>query len=160
MKKLLLIIVAAFSMNAYAQTSTPEPKAKSLDCYAAGSLSMSTGNDFKMSSYPSLELGISRGNTAFGFNSGRSNLGKSPYAGENIKNYYGEAKVMVYFPIGSIKGYVIGGLGAYYNSNHSFIEYGGGVVRSVGKIDLMLQVSNWDQIVYLSPGIAYNFSIK
>ena len=127
--------------------------------YISGCLSMSTGDNFNQSAYPSLELGACFKNFCFGFNSGRLNIDKSPFNGEKIENYYYELKSSVSFPLGAFKGYVVAGWGQYYNSTHSFIEYGGGVVYSIKKIDLMIQVSNWDRTVYVSPCIAYNFSL-
>lgn len=169
MKKIALIIFAFVTLNALAQTNTtagdlwdgPEldSAAKSLDCYVAGGISMSGGNNFKQNSYPSLELGVYFKNLAVAFNMGRSNFDKSTFGSEKIDNYYYELKTIAYFPIGGIKGYVIGGMGQYYNSAHSFIEYGGGIVYSISKVDLILQVSNWDRQVYLSPGIIYNFKL-
>ena len=159
MRKLFLITIASLALN-ISNAQTDSSKHKPLDCYVAGSLSMSTGDNFAASSYPSFEFGFCWKNMAFGLNTGRMSLEKSPYDGEQIENYYSEIKTNIYFPIGPIKGYVVTGWGQYYNSKHSFIEYGGGIVRSIGKFDLMLQVSSWNQCMYLSPGIAYNFSIK
>ena len=157
MEKTLFILLTAFSLSSFAQT---EPAKKSLNCYASGSLSMATGDNFKQNSYPSIELGIfATDNLSFGFNTGRLNLDKSPYSGEKIQNYYYELKSSASFPIGSIRGFVVGGWGQYYDSNHSFIEYGGGIYYSVKKFDFVLQVSNWDKTTYLSPGIVYNFKL-
>ena len=157
MKKVLIIALTSFTLNSYAQTDST--KKKSLDCYFAASVSMSTGDNFKQNSYPSIELGVCFKNIAFGINTGRFNFDESPYGVEKYDYYYYELKTVAYFPLGSLKGYAIAGWGQY-KPNHSFIEYGGGFVYSIKKFDLIMQVSNWDRIVYLSPGIAYNFTIK
>jgi len=157
MKKIVCFTIVLLSISSYAQPDST--KKKSLDCYFAGSVSMSTGDNFKQNSYPSLELGVCHKNLAFGLNLGRLNFDESPYVIEKIDNYYFELKSMAYFPVGSLKGYVIAGWGQY-KPDHSFIEYGGGIAYSIKNIDLVLQISNWDRIVYLSPGIAYNFCIK
>ncbi len=156
MKKIFITAFSIIALSTFAQTDSTK---KSLDCYFAGSVSMSTGDNFKQNSYPSLELGVCVKNMTFGFNAGRMNIDKSLFGGERIDNYYYELKTAVYFPIGSIKGFAVAGLGQY-NPHHVFIEYGGGFVCSINKIDLIMQVSSWDNMVYLSPGIAYNFSIK
>jgi hypothetical protein len=158
MKKNLFIILMLISIKSFAQTEPTQKKA--LDCYLSGSLSVSTGTNFRQNSYPSVEMGVYVKNLAFAFNTGRLNFGKSPYKGEKLKNYYYELKTTASFPLGEIKGYVIAGWGQYYNSNHNFIEYGGGIIYSIKKIDLIIQVSNWDGTVYLSPGVVYNFSMK
>lgn len=159
MKKQLLIIFLIASVATTFSQKIDSTK-KTLDCYVSLSASAPTSDNFKQNGYPSFEFGISCKNMMFGINTGRMSFDKSPYVGENIKNYYSEIKMMTMFPIGPIKGYVLGGIGEYYESTHMFIEYGGGIDYSVGKFDLTLQVSNWNQIVYLSPGITYNFSIK
>jgi hypothetical protein len=160
MKKLLFaVLLISHTLALFAQNK-PDTSLKTIDCYVAGSVSVPTGNSFKQDAYPSFEFGINCKNMTFGINTGRMSFDKSPFNGEKIDNYYSEIKMMTSFPIGQIKGYIVGGWGMYYNSSHEFIEYGAGVVYSVNKIDFMLQVSNWNQIVYLSPGIAYNFSFK
>ncbi len=157
MKKIVISAIVSFALSASAQTDST--KKKSLDCYFAASVSMSTGDNFKQNSFPSLELGVYFKNLAFGFNAGRFNFDKSPYGAEKLDNYYYELKTVVSFPIGSIKGYAMAGWGQY-KPVHSFIEYGGGIIYSINSFDLMMQVSNWDKVVFVSPGIAYNFSIK
>lgn len=155
MKKILFIAFGLFAMSSFAQDSKP----KSLDCYVAGSVSMPSGNNFKQDAYPSLEVGVCKKNFMFGLSSGRLNFDTSPYGKEKADNYYYELKTYASFPIGEIKGFVVAGWGQVFNSNHTFIEYGGGLVYSIKKVDLIVQVSSWDGKVYLSPGIAYNFSL-
>lgn len=63
-------------------------------------------------------------------------------------------------PIGSIKGFVVAGWGQYYSTTHSFIEYGVGASYSIKNFDLGITASNWDRVVYVTPGICYNFSVR
>lgn len=38
-----------------------------------------------------------------------------------------------------------------------FIEYGIGFSHSFGKIGYFSQVSNWDGVFYITPGLSYTF---
>lgn len=159
MKKMLLIFAAAMTfLSANAQTDTTWGKV--LNCYAAASLSTSGGDNFEQISYASAEVGVCHKNMSFGFVSGRGSLAGFSYSTENIGNYWFELKTSASVQLGVVKGYALAGWGQYYNSHHRFIEYGVGLSYSVGKFDLMAQVSNWDKVVYVSPGVAYNFSFK
>lgn len=159
MKKVFSSILLILSLGLFAQ-DPPKSKHFTLDGYVSGSISTSTGDNFKQNTYPSIEVGVCKNNISFGFNTGRLNLDKSPYKDENIHNYYYELKASASFSLGSIKGYGIIGWGQYYDSRHSFLEYGGGFVYSIKHIDIVLQVSSWDRQMYLSPGIVYNFKIR
>ncbi len=142
------------TLNSYSQTDTTK---KSLDCYISGSLSTSNGNNFNSNSYAGIEIGVCVKNITLGLASGRGNL---DFSSELIQNYWYEIKTSVSKPIGNVKCFILAGWGQYYNTTNSFIEYGAGFSYSIKNIDLCLQVSNWDKITYVSPGIAYNFSIK
>lgn len=151
MKKMLTIIFLLTSLFSLAQDK------KGVDKYISLSLSTSTADDFKIGSYVSLESGICVKNLTLGITLGRGNLACSSYDTERIENYYYEIKSYASMPIGNIKGFIIGGWGKYFNAKHSFIEYGVGFTYSIKKIDLGVSATNWDNIVYLSPGITYNF---
>ena len=157
MKKIVLsLIIVVSSFQVFSQNE----ENKSVDMYVAACLSTSTGDDFNQNSYPSIELGVYLKDVTVAFNTGRSNIDESPWNDERIENYYYELKAIRSFPIENVTAYVVFGWGQYYNSTHSFIEYGGGLVYPVSKkVDFMLQVSNWDNIVYLSPCVGYNFSV-
>jgi hypothetical protein len=153
--KTIIAILLLFSIASYSQNVDQK---KHLNSYVSASLSMSGGDNFKLNSYPSLEVGaFATDNLSFGLNIGRLNLDKSPYSCEKLDNYYYELKSSATFPLGSIKGFIVGGWGQYYNT--TFLEYGGGIIYSVNKFDFVLQVSNWDKATYLSPGIVYNFQL-
>ncbi len=154
MKKILLLstmLMISISINAQTDSSK-----KQLNCYVSGSLSTSTGNNFSQSNYAGLELGVCAKNMTFGFASGRGNL---DFSSDMIQNYWYELKTSASKQVGDVKCFVLAGWGQYYNTTHSFIEYGAGFSYSINKFDLCIQVSNWDKIVYVSPGIAYNFNI-
>lgn len=159
MKKLLLIIMIAVGITASAQTDSTKSccsKPKSLDLYVSTGLSTATGNNFNQSTYAGVEIGVCRENVMFGFASGRGNL---DFTSDMTENYWYEAKVYATKQIGVVKGFVVAGWGQYYKTTHSFIEYGAGISYSIKKVDLCLTVSNWDNIVYVSPGICFNFSL-
>lgn len=143
-------------MNVYSQDTTKTKKV--LDCYIAASLSTSSGSNFNQSTFPSVELGISKKMMTIGFIIGRSNLEKTTI--EKLENYWYEIKTTASMPIGPIKGFILAGWGQYYNSNQNFIEYGAGFSYSIKKFDLNMQVSSWYNTVYISPGITYNFKLK
>lgn len=155
MKKICLILSLLLSINVFSQTDSTK---KEIIPYISASLSTSTGGCFKVNSYYGLEAGIGIKNLAFGLAGGR---GSFDYSSENISNYWYELKSYVSFPVGSVRGFAVGGWGQYFNTGHSFLEYGVGAAYNVGRFDLSMTVSNWDNTVYLSPGICFNFnSIK
>ncbi len=155
MKKVgLLIALVAFTMGSFAQTDST--KSKGLDMYLGGSLSTSTGNNFNQNTYAGVELGVCAKNMMFGYATGRGNL---DFTSDMTQNYWGELKAYACLPIGSVKAFILGGWGQYYTSTHSFIEYGIGASYSVKKIDLSVTVSNWDGVVYISPGLCWNFHL-
>lgn len=156
MKKVVLIALSIFTMSTFAQTDSTK-KHKQLDCYVSGFYATSTGNSIGASSYAGVEAGVSFKNLGFGLSSGRGNLAAMPKETSNL--YWYEVKTYGYIPVGSIKFIVVAGWGQYYNSVHSFIEYGTGFVYSIKKVDLGMTISNWDNAWYVSPGITYNFSV-
>jgi hypothetical protein len=153
MKRLLIIALSIFTLSSFAQTDSTKKK---LDCYLAGSLSTSTGNNFNQNSYAGIELGVCAKNMMFGYATGRGNL---DFTSDMTENYWGEIKAYACHQFGSVKGYVLGGWGQYYKTTHSFIEYGGGASYSVKKFDLSITVSNWDNVWYISPGVCFNFGL-
>ena len=94
----------------------------------------------------------------FGLAGGRGNLDFS--AKDVVENYWIEVKSYAYKSVGNINCYIVGGWGQYLNTTHSFIEYGVGASYSIKHVALSVSVTNWDNVVYLSPGICYNFSIR
>jgi len=152
MKKIMLMILSVVCISATAQEKT-----KGLDCYFAGSLSTTNGTNFNQSTYAGLELGVCAKNMMFGYASGRGNIDFS--MPDASTNYWGEIKAYATKPVGDVKCFFVAGWGQYYGTTHSFVEYGAGFTYSVKKFDLGLTVSSWDNLVYVSPGITYNFHL-
>ena len=112
--------------------------------YVATGLSMTNSNDFKLASYPSMEVGFMFDNMTIAGVFGRNNLASTPK--ETINNYWSEVKVAYSFPLGWVDGYGVFGVGTYFGTSGSlFIEYGGGITRSFNDhLGAFMQVSNWD----------------
>ena len=157
MKKNIILIAFIFCGVFVANAQKDSLSRKKLECYVATSLSVSTNDNFKLGSYTSVETGVFIKNIALGLSSGRGNLDFS--SEDKIQNYWYEAKSYVYFPVGSAKGYLIGGYGGYYKTSHMFIEYGIGAAYSVKRFDFSITVSNWSNTVYITPGVCYNFKL-
>lgn len=157
MKRLfVLALIYLMSTGLSAQDST-KTKTKTLTTgYLSVGLSLSNGDNFKTGSYSSIEGGINRGNIGLGLVFGRGNL-DGIFKDDNIRNYYYEAKTSFCHQIGDVTGMVMFGWGQYIDTPHSFIEYGGGVTYSVGRMGYGIMVSNWDRVNYLTPSITLNF---
>lgn len=155
MKKIIFILILfVCSFNVFSQVDSVS--FGEITPYLGVSFSTSTGDNFKTNSYAGAEAGIGIENLMFGVAVGRGNLDFS--SSDNIQNYWYELKGYVSQPIGSVRGFAVAGWGQYFDTGHSFIEYGLGAAYSVGKFDIALTVSNWDKVVYVTPGICYNFS--
>ena len=154
MKTIILIAFALVTIGSQAQTDSTR---KTLNCYISGSFSTSTNDNFNQGSYAGLELGVCAKNLMFGVASGRGNIDFS--SEDRIENYWYEIKAYACIPIGSVKGYALAGWGQYYKTTHSFIEYGIGAAYSVKQFDFSLTISNWDKVVYFTPGVTYNFGL-
>lgn len=201
MKKLVLVLVVLVSINTFAQKKgkTAITAAKTLSDsivvdtvktdskwskYVAIGLSMSSGNSydtndniktFKESSYPSIELGVSRENISFGAVLGRGNLkglfasqytdkdntrdGEHYQTSDRLSNYYWEVKAVPSFPLGAVSANLIFGIGSYMTQakGSMFIEYGSGIAYTSGKITYGLSYSNWDGMDYITPSLSYSF---
>lgn len=155
MKKIITLVSLVYLVTiSLAQSDSVKSKTS---VYTSVGLSVSTGNNFLTSSYPSIEGGIMRDNLCLGIVLGRGNflgMGKSD---ENISNYFYEGKTTACFPIGSLSGSIIFGYGGYFKTQHMFIEYGGGVSYSCGKLSYGVACTNWDGITYVTPNITINF---
>lgn len=117
---------------------------------------MTNTNEFKAASYPSAEIGVMFDNMTVAGVFGRNNLAETKP--EHIDNYWCEVKVAYGFPLGWVDGYGVFGVGTYIGANGSlFIEYGGGVMKSFGNVGTFIQVSSWDGITYMTPGLSYSF---
>jgi len=138
--------------------SQPEPTPSSkASLYGAAGLSIGNTGDatFAETSYPSLELGVMKGNRSLGLVLGRSN---NDFDGEEeFSDYWWELKTAFSFPVGDVSGYALLGLGNYLATKRLFIEYGAGVSCSWDGFSIFGQASNWDGSWYLTPGVMYGF---
>jgi len=163
MKKLLtlafavLLTAVTFGQDKQSVMFSTEKEKCEVTPYVAAGLSMTNTTDFKASSYPSMEVGVMFDNITIAGVFGRNNLANSQTSG--IDNYWTEAKLAYSFPLGFVDGYGVFGVGTYFGTSGSlFIEYGGGVMKSFSdNFGGFIQVSNWDGITYLTPGLSYSF---
>lgn len=141
MKKLLLVFAILVCSLSYAQ-----------QVYVSTGLSFTNSDNFKETTYVSTELGIMVDNVAFGAVIGVNSLTESF---NTIDSYWYEGKVAVYEPIGVVDGYVLLGVGSYVNSGDIFLEYGAGISKEFNNISVFIQVSNWDEVTYITPGVSF-----
>ena len=152
MKRFLYIFaVLLIGFSATAQ----EQEQVSLVPYVATGISIPNTGDFEQDSYISAEVGAMYENIAFAAVFGRNNLSGILNSNESFENYWYEAKVATYFPLGYVSGYILGGVGSYVENGNVFLEYGGGVSKEFGRVSLFVQVSNWDGVTYLTPGVGF-----
>ena len=43
------------------------------------------------------------------------------------------------------------------NGDGMFIEYGVGISKEFGNLGTFIQVSSWDGVTYVTPGLSYSF---
>ena len=154
MKNILTIILVILLTNI---TLSQDTTKYNLTPYIGGGLSMTNGINFSSNSYPSIEAGFMFENISIAGVFGRNNLTKTTT--ENLDNYWIEAKIAYSLPLGFIDGYGILGVGTYFGTSGSlFIEYGFGVCKSfTNNLGGFIQVSNWDGIMYITPGLSLSF---
>ena len=125
--------------------------------YVSGSLSMSNTSDFRNGSYFSLETGVCKDNVALGVVLGRGYLSGAFKNGDKSSNYFYETKASGSFPLGKLNGVLFFGVGGYFNTSHTFIEYGTGFYYQINHLSYGVSYSNWDGVNYVTPNITYNF---
>lgn len=162
MKKILAIIglFLATTMTTFSQTTDTTSccsKKTPITGYVSYGLSMTNSSDFATSSYTGIEGGIMKGNLGLGVVFGRGSLAGLGKSGDNIRNYFYEAKMTGSFPMGNVNGTVLLGYGGYIDTKHQFIEYGVGISYTVGKFAYGATYSNWDGVNYITPGVTFNF---
>jgi hypothetical protein len=187
MKKILLLAILLISVVTFGQKrhagaaastqsdSTTVSTSKYVPYVSVG-LSISNGNSyetnansygFNESSYPSVEVGVSRENLSAGIAFGRRSLKGLGNSEDNIKNYYTELRVVPSFKLGVVNASLIFGIGSYLgrienpdgsNTDTTFIEYGTGISYSVGNYSYGLAYSNWDGLDYITPSLSYSFN--
>lgn len=156
MKKILTIAFICLTSALVANCDSTNKKCN-LQPYASIGVSVTNSNDFKYSSYPSIELGVMRKNMSYGLVIGRGSLLGICKPNDMIENYYFEAKTGAYFPIGEVTGSLIFGYGEFFNTRNNFIEYGVGASITQGKMGYGITYSNWNGVNYLTPAITINF---
>jgi hypothetical protein len=158
MKKLFSLFAIIFiSASTFAQTDSTKSK---VSFYS--SLGVSIGHvdpadpaidNFNKASYPSLEVGLMKGNFGLGAVVGCENM----FTTSTSRGFY-ELKTSISHPIGSLTGYALFGVGAYMESGfNNFLEYGAGFSYAPTKLGYFVQYSNWARSNYISAGITYNF---
>jgi hypothetical protein len=147
-------------INRHILHDTSEPVKDTLKFYVAAGVSIGNGTEFKLSSYPSIEFGASKGALSYGAVFGNSTFTtKESQPGlDDAGKPFWEAKISASAPIGQCKGYILFGVGNYFGTSNTFIEYGSGVTFSFKPFDTFVQVSNWDRGDYVSIGLSKTFN--
>lgn len=160
MKKVILIALTMFAFIRVSNAQDTTNTGSGLDFYVAAGVSVGNSGaaTFSQTSYPSMEVGVMKGNFALGLVGGR---GSFDFKGDDVtENYWMSLKTAVYFPIGisNIDGYGLLAVGNYLSTEQIFIEYGVGMSRAFDSgFGLFGQASNWDGIWYITPGLSYCF---
>ena len=148
MKNLLLALTLLFTITTFSQEESSKPS-----YYLAAGLSMTNSDDFSDASYFSVEAGVMIDNVAFGAVFGRNNL-TNTFNNDSFNNYWYEGKIAVYRSLGLVDGYGVLGIGSYIGNGNLFLEYGLGISKEFENFGLFIQVSNWDGVNYITPGIS------
>lgn len=156
MKNLFTVFSLLLTTVIFSQTDTTKAKPK-FSPYASVGISITNSNNFKMSSYPSIEVGLMRQNVSYSVVAGRELLDGLGSNSDRIQHYFYEGKVTGSFPMGVLNGNVIFGIGQLINTPNFFIEYGAGVSLTQGKFGYGLTYSNWNGTNYITPSITFNF---
>jgi len=154
---LSLILITCVSIFGQNDTSNLCPGESKIFPYVSYGLSVTNSQDFKSSSYTSLEGGVMYENLSFGLMIGRGSLAGLGSKQDRITDYFYELKTSASFPLGMLSGSILLGYGGYIDTKHMFIEYGVGLSYTPNKIGYGLSLSNWDGINYITPFICYNF---
>jgi hypothetical protein len=160
MKKLFYVLFALIALTFTAQAQETK-KEKTNYVSASLSLANSNGQTFSQSTYASVEYGIVRKSVMYGLAVGRGQLNgdvTTNTTAQDLRNYFWEVRVQPTFPLGSVTGSVILGVGSYFaTSDAGFIEYGLGVSKSYGDLSYGLSYSNWNGVDYVTPSVSYAF---
>lgn len=154
MKKIAILILMIITSVSFAQGDSSKV---TLTKYVSVGLSVTNSNDFNETSYPSLEAGVMAKHLSLSGVIGRGYLTNLFKKNDNIENYFYEIKTTAFHSIDKITGSVIFGYGSYFNTNHTFIEYGIGVSYTQGIFSYGVSSTNWDVINYITPSITLNF---
>lgn len=152
MKKLLFLSLTLLSLTFVNAQDTSKVE---LTPYVATGISIPNTIDFSASSYWSAEVGVMVDNVSFAGVFGVNNLNSF---NKGIDSYWYEGKMAYSFRLGFVDGYGVFGIGSYIGTKGSiFLEYGGGISKSFGKLGTFLQISSWDGITYCTPGLSFSF---
>jgi hypothetical protein len=168
MKKLFYVLFAFIALTVTAQAQTDSTKVKTTKYVSVGlSINPTTNDSFEYSSYPSVEVGITRNDVSYGVVFGRGSLKGLADSQDNFANYFYEFKVSPSVSLGFVNANLILGVGGYINgggqnpengdTNSSFVEYGFGFSKSYGNLSYGLSYSNWDGMNYVTPSVSYAF---
>jgi len=152
MRKILTITLIYLTTICYSQSDS-----KRLNTYTSIGVSLTNSDDFKSTTYPSVEFGVTHENLSLGLIIGRGSFSGLGGSYDNIQNYYYETKATASYPIQRLNLNLVLGYGGYINKSHMFIEYGVGFSLSQGKMNYGLTYSNWDAVNYITPCITFNF---
>lgn len=138
MKKILVLAILFISLTTFGQkrqvgavastqTDTTTVSKPKYVPYVSVGLSISNGNSyetnegteapFNETAYPSLEFGVTRDNLSVGLAVGRGTLRGLGASDDNIRNYYGELRVIPSFKLGVVSANLIFGVGTYFDDN-------------------------------------------
>ena len=152
MKRVLFLFVALISLSATAQTTIDSTKTVTpRNLFVSVGLSTSQG-DFATNSYPSIELGYTHENISYS-----ALFGRGDFNGDNLDNYWFEAKFSPSYSVGPLNGFLIAGGGAYFNSDHYFAELGLGLSYTHKRFTYGASFSNWDTKNYITPFVSVSF---
>lgn len=168
MKKLFFTLIALIALTVTAQAQTDSTKVKTTKYVSVGlSINPTTNDTFEYSSYPSVEVGITRNDVSYGVLFGRGSLKGLGDSVDTFSNYFYEFKVSPSVSLGYVNANLILGIGGYINSggqnstngdtDSSFVEYGFGLSKSYGNLSYGLSYSNWDGLDYVTPSLSYSF---
>lgn len=161
MKKITFIILVLLTKISYAQSDSIEIESPKISKYLIFGVSISNGK-FSSSSHPSVEAGIMKKNICLGLVAGRScffnESGNSHIqVDDNIREYFGELKTTILYPINNINCLVLLGVGGFIKTNKAFIEYGGGISYNRKILSYRITLNNWNKINYITPSLVINF---
>lgn len=139
--------------------SFSQEETKSYTPYFAAGLSMTNTDDFNAGNYPSIEVGLMYSEITVAAVFGRNNLTNMFDNQESFNNYWYEGKISYSKPLSdNINGYGLFGIGTYIDGSSMFIEYGLGISSDLtDNIGTFIQVSNWDNVNYITPGFFISF---
>lgn len=163
MKNILLslfcLILFVDTISAQSDCCATDTTNQGSSWYVATGISIpnTADEDFTVSAYPSAELGVVNGDLTVAAVLGRNNLSNSQNV-EGLDNFWYELKTAYSIPIvEGFDGYGVIGLGRYFDGSSTFLEYGVGVSKSFEDLGVFLQVSNWDGVTFVTPGVSWSF---